>query len=85
MRSAFGTSVIVSKCMVRLHFHDERLIEAYHTPNFSTNILSVGRLALDYSIRFTYHHFSSNGLSMCIISYRKNDTVFLQTVVRDGL
>lgn len=48
--SALGLSIIVGKGLIRTPLDKDTLVEAYHTPHFSTNILAVSKLTKNFDI-----------------------------------
>lgn len=52
VQSATGESIVIGKGQVRLPIDGGVLVNDFHTPNFSTNIISVGQLSHLYDINF---------------------------------
>lgn len=83
--SASGTSDVIGKGTVKLPFDNNVTVEAYHTPEFSTNILSVGLLTSRYNVLFTQNTPAADDKSACIISKRSNNAVVFTTKLKNGL
>lgn len=49
---ATGDTKVVGNCIVRIPIGQEILVQAYHVPIFSSNILSVGFLSKNYEFLF---------------------------------
>lgn len=67
VHSASEASLVVGKGSVKQPFGEYR-VEAFHTPSFSTNILSPGLLSKYYNITFSTDPPAASRVSSCIIS-----------------
>lgn len=85
VKSASGLSIVVGKGLVKLPFDNGPLVEAYHTPQFATNILSVGILSSRYNVLFTCDPPAKDGVSTCILTRRVDGNVALTVPIEDGL
>lgn len=61
------------------------MAEAFHTPDFSINILSVGKLTDAYGNRFTRDDATQPDISSCIIFHRDKNNVFSKATISEGL
>ena len=85
VQAAAGNSIIVGKGQVKLPLDGGVLATAYHTPHFSTNILSVGKLSGVYDTLFTTKKNTRGSSPVCEVS-RKSDGLVIHTIPqKDGL
>lgn len=56
VQSASGTSTIVGQGILRLPIDGGTLVEAYHSPNVSKNIVSVAQLSYTFNVLFKKDH-----------------------------
>ena len=83
VKSAYGNSMTVGKGTVSLPISEHGIIvEAYHTPKFSANILSVSLLTEKFDIFFTT---SSTQMSTCQILSKKDGKILKSISIQDGL
>lgn len=68
VKSASATSKIVGNGELIFTIVGVVMVEAYHTPHFSTNIISVGLLTKRFKVRFTCHKLAKDNKSNCLIS-----------------
>lgn len=76
VKSASGTSIVVGKGLFKLLFDNGHLVKAYHTPQFSTNTLSVALLSRCYNVLFTCDSPSKNDECSCINTRRSDGELF---------
>ena len=83
--SASGTSIIIGKGEVWIPLHGSMFMGAYHTPHFSANILSVGKLSKHVSTLFTTDPPARNGISTCFIMQKISNNIIYRTEIDEGL
>jgi len=82
---ASSTSMVVGNGTICVPIDGGIHIEAYHAPEFSTNILSVGKLSEFFTVMFTSDPPAIAGVPTCIIYRRGSTSIVYQTQVEDGL
>ena len=86
VQAAAEMSTIVGKGKVFIPLGGGYLVEAYHTPYFQANILSVGLLTRRFNTLFTMDPPARNFISTCIITQRNtNKIVEMVEIGDDGL
>ena len=83
VKAAVGTSNIVGKGMVKLPLENGIIVEVFHLPQFSTNIISVGNLSSSYNTLFTTRGNDENTEAICEISL-KNSGIVIHTVAQEN-
>lgn len=84
-RSAVGQSPIIGRGKFRLPIDGGITVEAFHTPLFSSNILSVGKLSYMYNITFSTEINNSETKSFCIFKRKVSTSVVVKQEMEDGL
>ena len=82
VEAASGDTCIVGRGHVWIPLNGGMFIEVYHVPEFSSNILSVGKLSKSFDVKFTEKNRPYNG---CFIIDPNNDEIIYETNIRDGL
>ena len=83
--SAVGESIIVGHGEISITLNEGTTISAYHTPEFSANILSVGELSNKFNILFTCDRPSKKGVSKYFIKTRPTNRVAFSVQIEAGL
>lgn len=83
--SASASSYIVGMGLDKLPFDNSRVVEAFHTLDFSINILFIGNLTGAYEIRFTRDNPTQPDISFCIISHCGSGNVVSEATIFEGL
>ena len=82
VESTSGTSPLIGKGVVYLPIHGGVYMEAYHSPQFASNILSVGQIGTLFDVLFS----SSNSATVtCYISTKGTGEKIWRTKMDDGL
>lgn len=85
VQSASGSCKLVGKGHVYLPLYGGRTyVEAYHAPQFQSNILSLGLLSEFFNINFMSEH-SYNGDFPCYILRRRSKNIIYTSECEDGL
>lgn len=83
--SASGMSIIVEKGDVFIPLHGGMFLEAFQTPHFSANNISVGQLSKHFNTLFTTDPPAKNDVSTCFIMLKGSDTTVYSSEIQDGL
>ena len=81
-QGATGITKIVVKGFVKLPIEDEILVEAYHAPTFSSNILSVALLNYRYEVVFTK---CIRSYPACFLMRKKTSEIVTEFTLKIGL
>lgn len=85
-QAANDISVIVEKGKVIIPAYGGIKIETYHTPHFTTNILSVGQLSNIFSIIFIVYTLAVDLISNCFLMCRNSTKIMSSIQIgNDGL
>lgn len=82
---AYGVSTIIGKGTDRLLFDDGITVQAYHSPKFSTNIISVGKICEKLNILFTSDRPAHNGVRTCFIYKRETKKIVYEAKIKNKL
>lgn len=85
VRGAAGFSTIVGKGEVVIPIDGGLTVEAFHTPFFSSNILSVGELSFIYDIFFKSEALDERRTSFCVFKKQESGEVVFRKEIEDGL
>lgn len=83
--SASGTSIIIGKGDVWIPLPVGMFVEAYHTPHFPANILSVEMISKQFNTLFTSDPPAKDGICTCFIVQKRSNNIVYSAEIDDGL